>query len=500
MIALGCAGVVSMDVSTIAASSPPGQHHRESVLRAITPVPRSTPATTALPTPSAASTVAPSVSRTPAGGWPSHASTRAPRATTGRPKSAPRHPAPAAAHPVTGGLSATAFGMHWLNTANPYPSGTFGAARIWNMGVDWAQLQPSQSTRFDSSNGALVHLDQIVGTFRSRGVVPLLTLGMTPGWAADSCNHVADGVDWGVETCAPRDTSASGPWGAYVRAIAQRYQGKIRYFETWNEPSLRNGWNDSISKLAHMQAVAASILHSYGESLVSPSIPFTNGDASNGMHWLDSFFRAPGGKSFDIAGLHLYPNDDAVRGGYGPEWAVRVALADARSVLSRNGLSKPIWNTEMNIGRLPAHTGYGESAAGAAMVARTYLLELSAGVRRTFWYAVDDRQWGGTWLVRSDYRTLTPGGVAEKFLGHLIIGALTHGCSSSSVGSNAWRYTCRFTLANGRSMTAVWQTSGTWSYRTPSGTTGYYTVTGAAHAAGSGHVLTVGAAPVYVVS
>jgi len=62
-----------------------------------------------------------------------------------------------------------------------------------------------------------------------------------------------------------------------------------------------------------MQQSAYNILHSYGEKLVSPSIPFTVGGATT---WLNNFLHAAGGKSFDITGLHLYPSDAAAKAGY----------------------------------------------------------------------------------------------------------------------------------------------------------------------------------------
>jgi hypothetical protein len=405
------------------------------------------------------------------------------------------------AHPVALGatIAGTAFGMHWLSTANPYPALPFGAARIWDMGVTWAQLQPSSSTPWTASgNPALRQLDSIVSTFRAHGAEPMLTLGMTPAWAAHSCNHVSGGMDWGIGTCAPRGTSATSAWGRYVTAVAKRYQGKIRYYEMWNEPSLRNGYNDSITTLALMQRTAEAIVHRYGAKLISPSIPFTNGTPSNGIAWLNRFFHSTGGRSFDIFGVHLYPADAAARGGYGPEWSVQTGLTAARSVAAANGIAKPIWNTEMNIGRQLANTGYGASSRGAGMVARTYLLAVSSNVARTFWYAADDRAWGGTWLEGSDKASLTPAGRAYRTARNLLVGARPAGCTSTSIGTNKWHYRCGFQLADGRSLLAVWSTSGTWRVGVPTGTQRLMTSTGG-NARPAGSAVTVGASPVYLV-
>ena len=57
---------------------------------------------------------------------------------------------------------------------------------------------------------------------------PLLTIGMTPSWAAANCQHYSDGQEWGDQTCPAKDTSASGPWGQYVTFLAKRYAGRQR--------------------------------------------------------------------------------------------------------------------------------------------------------------------------------------------------------------------------------------------------------------------------------
>src|SRR3954454_6073467 len=322
-------------------------------------------------------------------------------------------------------ISATAFGMHWNETSHAYPSMPFATARIWDMHVTWKDLQPNApqysapdlltgavtqlSDGFDY-NTAVPKLDSIVQNFASHHVDSMITLGWTPDWAANtgsSCQHVVSGYDWGLQTCAPVSSypNYGDPWLNYVNWLSTRYDGnhgypKVTYFELWNEPNLHNGYNDSIATLASMQATAASILHQHGQRLVSPSIPFTVGGAYT---WLNPFLSQGGGKSYDITGLHLYPSDAAAKGGYGPEWSMNTALVNARKTLSSNGVGgRPIWNTETNVGRIPAHTQVGGGTTGAAYVARTFILATQNKIARTIWYAADDRHWGGVQLENSD--------------------------------------------------------------------------------------------------
>ena len=412
-------------------------------------------------------------------------------------------------------ISAASFGMHWINTSHPYPALSFGSARMWDMGVKWIDLQPTAPAAtlpagvvppatVEGQPGpqaisgwdpnVLSRLDGIIDTFRSHNVDPMITLGMTPTWAARNCQHVYSGVDWGRQTCAPVDTSIDGPWGRYVRTLAARYQGKVKYFELWNEPSLHNGYNDSLAALGQMTATAHTILHSYGELLVAPSIVFTNGSPKIGLSWLDSFLRQPGAKSFDVAGFHLYADDTASRAGYGPEWVLD-QLAAARKVLARYNLHLPVWDTEVNVGRTITHTTF-IGTRGAAAVARTYVLNLEYGVARTFWYAADDRDWGGTWMENSNYQSLTAAGYAERELYSLLVGARPNGCSRKTLGTHKWNYTCVFKLSSGKHLHVVWTTGRTFTYHAPSGTQRVLSVTGGKL---RGSRFRVGATPLYVI-
>ena len=407
-------------------------------------------------------------------------------------------PVPAAASVPA--ISAAAFGMHYLNTSHAYPPLAFGTARIWDMGVTWADLQPRSTTPLSSSNAAVRRLDGIVAMLRKHHVEPVLTLGMTPAWAAHHCNHVRYKVDWGIETCAPASTSSTSPWGKYVRFLASHYKGKVRYFELWNEPSLANGYNDSVATLARLQGTAYSIVHKYGAKLISPGVPFTNGSPKNGYNWLRSFLSKSGGRSYDITGLHLYPADGAVRASYGPEWSVLTALAWARKALSAYKVAgRPIWDTEHNVGRAPAKTGYHDTVAGAAAVARTYLLATQYHVARTIWYGADDRGWGGTWLEKSDFRHLSTSGTGYRTVRALLVGKAPLGCTRASVGSHNWRFTCRYGTTTGhRTLLAIWTTGGKYVMHAPRGTSSYYTVTGAHRKAGTGKAFTITGSPVYL--
>jgi hypothetical protein len=404
--------------------------------------------------------------------------------------------------------------MHYLDTSHAYPGSLgFGSARIWDMGVDWAQLQPNAPattctstdpilgtcTGYTTTDGfdanALARLDSIVQMYTDKRVDPLLVLGQTPQWAQNpTCRNYPS------TTCAPAATDANSPWGIYVRTITQRYDGnhghpKVSVFETWNEANLSVGYTDSVSTLAAMQATAYSIIHGNGagQLLTSPSFAQSYGRGWASTSWLNSFLGSSGGTKYDITNLHLYPDVPASKANYGPEGAIN-RFAQLRTVLSHHGVNgRPIWNTETNIGS--TYTG----TAGAAQVVRTLVLSTEKHVARTYWYAADSRSWGGVFLENSDFKTLAAPGVAFRWAATHLTGARPYGCVVKKVGTNRWNYTCKYHLANRKNMLVVWTTGNSYHYHGPSGTRNWYSVTGASHRASYRTRLTVSHTPLYVV-
>jgi hypothetical protein len=384
-----------------------------------------------------------------------------------------------------------AFGMHYLTLAHAYPLMPFGSARTQDMAVTWADLQPRGPWW---NTDALRRLDTIVATFKRHGVQPLIVLGMTPAWARAGCRHGT----WPAVTCGPRSTGTNSPWAKYVRALAHRYQGV--YFVVWNEPNLKNGYNDSVTKLAHLQATAYTVIHNARTSdrLVSPTVAVT---AGNPLGWLRAFFRASGGKRFDVFGLHLYPSDYSARHGYGPEWSIKT-LGQVRAVLHRYRITKPVWDTEANVGRYAERNTTSRTftgMAGAAVTARMYLLQLSNRVSRLFWYAADDRSWGGTWMEKSDFRTLTDAGLAERTAYRLLVGAHSYGCTHTDAGSWLQHYTCKFHLRSGKNMLVRWTTRGHFYVHAPAHSSRAYSAVGTARTIHGGTTLRITTSPTYIV-
>jgi hypothetical protein len=212
----------------------------------------------------------------------------------------------------------------------------FGMLRTWDSSIGWPQIEPEKG----KWNWEL--LDNYVRLARKNNVRLLMTLGMTPLWAAK--NPDAPSPYGGVwSSSPPRDIA---DWEIFIRNIADRnervYGGAIRYWEIWNEPdSYLAGYEfytGSVEELIEMARVAHAILKEAnpGNMMLSPGI------TQVGQSWLDRFLKGGGSRYVDIIGFHFYwvwypPSI--------PDF--EPAFSSLKKTLERNGCAdKPIWVTE----------------------------------------------------------------------------------------------------------------------------------------------------------
>ncbi|MGH4011644.1 MAG: hypothetical protein ACRDTH_26350 [Pseudonocardiaceae bacterium] len=103
------------------------------------------------------------------------------------------------------------------------PSFRVGSVRFWDSRTRWANLQ-HQRGQF-----AWFTLDRLVAGANQAGLPALLVLGGTPGWAAP---NGPKGVYADDSRTAPPDDRTH--WETFVRALVQRYHGRVEAYELWN--------------------------------------------------------------------------------------------------------------------------------------------------------------------------------------------------------------------------------------------------------------------------
>lgn len=231
-----------------------------------------------------------------------------------------------------GNVAATSFGMHVnrFGTHQNWPGLSTAVVRLHDSGTTWRDLQPSGNT-WDFTTGGGKRLDMYVDYITRNGGQVLYTMGQTPTWA--SSTPTVTGKYGAGSSGAPSDMQT---WRGYVRTLANRYKGRIRYWELWNEPDYKPFWGGTDAQLVQMATIAKQELAAADPSnvLIGPGLT-----AGTGLAALDRLFAAGIGSAIDAVGYHMYYSAN-------PEMLV-TRIQNVRDVMARYGASaKPLWVTE----------------------------------------------------------------------------------------------------------------------------------------------------------
>ncbi len=340
------------------------------------------------------------------------------------------------------------FGMHIhrAHSVTPWPLFRFDSWRLWDASVGWRAMER------EPGKWNFEILDRLVELAERRGVELVLTLGMTPRWAASRPDE--DFVYGKGGRSPPRDFR---DWERYVRKVAERYRGRIRYYELWNEPTFteidrsKGYFHGSVREMVELARIAHEVLKSIDaeNKLLTPG--FTD-DGNRLMLFLDS-----GGKRYvDIVSQHVYAKH--------PEH-MYARLQKLTTLLKRKGYGHlPLWNTECGYARLEPdeNVDYGgarDADQHAAFVVRSLVLAAGAGVQRFFWYSLDHDEMG---LIRMRTRYPNLSGRAYLRARRWLTGADVSGCVRG--GDAVWR--CGLSR-DGRQAWLVWRPRGAIAWQIP---------------------------------
>jgi Glycosyl hydrolases family 39 len=339
---------------------------------------------------------------------------------------------PVVFNPPTRIVSANLFGMHIHDALENWPNVPFSQWRLWDAGVAWGDLEAQPGAwKFEL-------LDRYVDIATKQKVNILLTLGQTPRWASARPNDESPyGSGWPAEPANLKD------WRNYVRTIATRYRGKIRNYEIWNEPDLKNFYSGSVEKMVELAKEAHTILKQVDPQITVISPGAT--DATPDFQWQRDYFRQGGGKYADAISQHFYPKSAA------PEDLGKY-ITQMRAVMAEFGLAqKPLWNTEA--GWLKPGEIAPERQA-MAYVARTYLINWASGVERFYWYAWDNQTAVSLHLTKIQDKKLIP--VTNVTNSYAQIQKWLVGAKMQKCGANATKtWVCNLTR-KGQPFWIVW--------------------------------------------
>ena len=289
--------------------------------------------------------------------------------------------------PTFMGMTVNKWGIY-----NTWPSAEgFGLLRLWDTGTRWKDLEPTKG------GWEWLRMDYYVNAARAANQEIIYTFGMTPLWAS------ARPSDSGAEPASLAD------WRNYVRTVALRYKGRVKYWELWNEVNIDDFYTGSVDAMIELTRAAREELKAVDPTnvVLSPNVSVF------GFPWLDEFLAKGGGAYVDIISWHLYTD-------YQPELDEPVA-AGLRDVLAHRGLSdRPIWNTEGNIVGTPV-----SAAAAVGAVARAYLVQPWWG-HSNFTFYCWDIDFGNP-LSQPGYLAPTSAGVAYREVAGWLRGATMRG-------------------------------------------------------------------------
>lgn len=337
----------------------------------------------------------------------------------------------------TGPVPRDFFGMHLFCRGcygDMWPGAGFGTWRLLDAGVKWSDLEPRRG------EWNFTMMDYLVDSATRNKVAIRYTLGNTPQWAAAR----PDRSPWGAGGASePADLNT---WRAYVRTVAERYKGRIRQYEMWNEPDYSGFFTGGPEKLAELTRIAREEIKRVdpGALVLSPGITI------NGLTWLDRYLHAGGAKHIDGVAIHVY---------FGLPEKAMVRVDNARSLMRAHGIGDlPLIVTE----GAPSTRANVGAAAQAGAVARAYALFWAHGAAGFDWYAYDRHGSGTVELATGNNRGLTPAGVAYRTTVRWL-----HGARMLSRTVDGDVHVIGLVRADGSNAWLVWNATGESSFAVP---------------------------------
>ena len=327
----------------------------------------------------------------------------------------------------------TYFAQNWHPIAGPEPTFPVGAIRINDYYTMWSKLEPANGV-YDWTN-----LDSFLTSAQTKSSDIMYTFIGLPLWNSGTstptppCPTATDGGTYGCVGI-PSDPTARtnylNNWAAFVTNIVKHANGRIKYWEMWNEPDYYLFWPGDIpdtrgtaAGMAQMSAVAIPIIRANDPGAVIVSPGTMEWSATNASSWTASYLDALAtyGQHVDIVAFHAYTPEQTTPESY---------LIDLANAVKNVRQAKPVFMTE---------GGWGEDdwlspADQVNYLAKAMTLYASLGIQRYYWYQYNSQTWG----TLETNGQLNAAGIAYEQVQNWLSGdTFTKSCSVDSSGT--WR-------------------------------------------------------------
>jgi hypothetical protein len=259
--------------------------------------------------------------------------------------------------------------------------------RAAQLGIKWGRIEAPWYF-IESSQGVYdwTVRDSKVNDAIANGIQVLLLLDKTPTWAAyPSCASPASGG------CAPVDAAT---FATFCSAAASHFDGKVKYYEVWNEENQASNWGPAATTTDYVSALnacytAIKAVNSSDQVLVGGLAPVATsaGNISVVDFVTQAYADAP--VRFDIMGQHpySYPSNLSTGNASNNGWQAMLAV---EGLMSANGDgAKKIWITEVGAptcGPNATLLQYQKSLADQVIAA----VQSSTTIGKTFWFSLID--------------------------------------------------------------------------------------------------------------
>jgi hypothetical protein len=275
----------------------------------------------------------------------------------------------------------TVNGMHALYPIRNWPNVPVKSVRFWDCGVTWKDVNPEPGVfNFD-------RLNNLVSFAENKGVTHItLVLGMTPAWAARNPNteHFAPWLGPGTNS-APHTMS---DWTNYVSAVVKRFKGRIHAYQIWNEPQLKDFWEeDSYAPLGHMTKLAYDEIKKIDKDADVVAAAVLPRPSSGGMKRGSKYLKELRKRKWPVTVMacHAYPEQ-----GKGPGRMNEFIKQFKRTLFLMRCPVKRRWITETNY-NVPTGPSIDSDSQIHWLIDKTNEVVDRHGIERLYWYG-----WGHT--------------------------------------------------------------------------------------------------------
>jgi len=224
----------------------------------------------------------------------------------------------------------------------------------------WADIEISGKGNFqDCRNGpcidAWAKYDNIVELAQQHSINVIARLDAPPKWAQATSGDFAPPANF-------------DDYGDYVAAVADRYKGRVQYYQIWNEPNNYPEWGELPVNPEDFTKLLCTAYRRIKEvdpnaKVLAPALTPTislepgpgPGTGLNDFIFLQRMYDAGAGQCFDIMSAQAYglfsgPTDRRMR----PRNVNFARPMYIRDIMVQNGdAHKPIWISEMNWNTVP---------------------------------------------------------------------------------------------------------------------------------------------------